>query len=127
MERTLEHVNDALAQDSKSHIWNHLMEDHPDNVTTPEEAFSFKPLNYHNFSLRRQLEEATMISMFKGHKILNSKEEYSRCVIPTLAVIGRKGRVLNLDSPKKKEDKRYDEKKIEVLVDLKRKILEHAQ
>ena len=78
-----------------------MIEDHPADPTPPEHAFAFKPIRYHNSSLRRQLDEATTISRYSGDKLLNSKEEYTRCMIPALAVIGRKGKAIPLKSPTK--------------------------
>ena len=52
-------------------------------------------------ALQRQVREAVEIASDKSHCLLNSKEEYSRCVLPTLVAEGpKKQSVQQLQEPK---------------------------
>ena len=57
----------------------------PESVQSAAEKFKFKVVRVHKTALSRQLHEAMTIGKAEG-VILNSKEEYTRCIIPTLSV-----------------------------------------
>ena len=95
-ERSSEHDSDVLTNKPESHMAYHRDEHHQE-LTLAEMSANFRiyPLRNHSSSFLRQLHEACAISCFKGSKILNVKEEYSRCVIPQLSVNLRPPRAMS--------------------------------
>ena len=69
---------------------SHIREVHPE-LDTPEDTkalakiFEVKVVRGHRTALSRQVHEAVTIRKAQG-TVLNSKEEYSRCTIPTLGL-----------------------------------------
>ena len=89
-ERTAEHLRDLLSRKETSHMFSHLTSAHPTH-TTPSDtqsaaaAFEIKVVKVHKTALSRQVHEALAIGK-AGGSALNSKDEYTRCVIPSLTV-----------------------------------------
>ena len=105
-ERGLEHLNDAEACKTSSHILKHLIDVHEeedwDNV-----KFGMKVIKSMKNAFERQhLESVKIQEAKKTRHILNSKSEYNRCALPRLtAKLGEK----ELERWKK-DDKAEDEK-----------------
>ena len=85
-ERSREHLRQAKTKNTKSHIREHLEAQHP-GVTPEPWVFRFSITGSYRSALDRQLSEAIQISRASGNNetILNSKLEFNRCLIPTLA------------------------------------------
>ena len=89
--RSLEHLQDLRAGREETNMNQHLLEHHPEHVgqlaTAKDiaEVFTFKVIKKHMSSLSRQVHEAVRITR-SGDTVINSKEEYTRCSIPTLSV-----------------------------------------
>ena len=82
-ERGLEHQSDFASQKEESHMMKHVLTDHPGQE---EVNFEMKVLRGHLSAFSRQIHEAVVIIRNREKNILNSKEEYNRCLLPTLAV-----------------------------------------
>ena len=85
-ERGIEHEGDRRAEKEDTHMIEHILQEHPD-TEKGEEVFSMKILRGHRSALTRQVNEAVIIANSWSKNILNSKQEYNRCVIPKLAVM----------------------------------------
>lgn len=86
-ERGKEHVKNSLSQKAKSHIREHIETDHPGQE--PEiGSFKFSITGTYHSALDRQLAEAIKIRRAQNTraKVLNSKFEFNRCVIPAIVV-----------------------------------------
>ena len=86
-------MEDSKSNQDKSHMAQHLMtnhlkdwEDHMDKKDAWK-LFKVEILKTQNSSFKRQIHEAVAIMLEKG-TLLNSKDEYNRCLIPTLEVQG---------------------------------------
>ena len=86
-ERGLEHVADIRSKDKESHIRRHLEEEHGGLENSENSHFSMKILRRHQSSFCRQIHEAVVISRNQHKNILNSKNEYNRCILPRLGVM----------------------------------------
>ena len=84
-ERAREHVGDWKSRKEDSHMHEHGEKEHRDTEGGPH--FGMKILKSHRSALERQIHEAVLISNSWQKEILNSKQEYNRCIIPRLAVI----------------------------------------
>ena len=85
-ERGLEHQRDGLAEKENSHIHCHRADAHP-GEDPGEKLFTMKVLQGHKTALTRQIQEAVLIANSQGVELLNSKNEYNRCIIPRIAVM----------------------------------------
>ena len=109
-ERMKEHARDLLQGDDTSHMLTHLREAHQDldPPTTYAEVgklFQTKVVRKHTTALSRMIHEAVTIREAKG-VVLNSKEEYNRCLVPTLTTTGTEKR---RDPPKRKTARDEDQ------------------
>ena len=82
-------MRDLWAGKDLTHMKEHLSTTHPEhktpkNIQEVAEVFEFKVLRRHTSTLLRQLHEAISISRAEG-STLNNRDEYSRCIIPTLS------------------------------------------
>ena len=88
-ERGLEHVSDVKNLGTVSHIREHVLAEHPDQAQAlrdaPHTLFSMQIICPARTALSRQIREAVEIGYNKtGGVILNNKEEFTRCLIPSL-------------------------------------------
>ena len=83
--RGSEHLSDFRSNSEDSHMMKHVCEDHPGSKDI---KFGMSVVKRHKSSFERQIFESILI--FRGGKnVLNSKSEFSRCVVPRLsAMIG---------------------------------------
>ena len=92
-QRGLEHVADVSNLGKISHIRDHIQAEHPELIhrllEAPNTLFSMQLIKPARTALSRQIREAVEISAnTTGGAVLNSKEEFSRCLIPVLQVEG---------------------------------------
>ena len=83
-ERGVEHQNDAKNEKDNSHIATHCKEEHAGRGM---EKFSMKVIRTHKTALTRQIHEAVVIANSWNKNLLNSKQEYNRCIIPRITVM----------------------------------------
>ena len=107
MDRGLEHNKDSKDKSKGSYIRDHITSSHPDLVKELQEGtrdlFSMQLIKPARFALSRQLRKAVEIAAnTTGGIILNSNDEFSRCLIPCLQVEGPKQQKHTKD---KKDDK----------------------
>ena len=94
-ERFNEHAEDIQKTPDTSHMATHLMTSHLNNweehVETgdPWKCFKVEIFKTHRTAFSRQIHEAVAI-MREAGTLLNSQEEYNRCLGPTLDVEGRR-------------------------------------
>ena len=81
-ERSTEHWKAALLEKEESHMHQHMMEVHREEVAKPD--FKFKVVKTFKSALDRQVTEAVRIEM-RG-SILNRKGEFNRCSLTRLGV-----------------------------------------
>ena len=64
-------------------------------------SFVMRGIKSCNSALSRQVREAVEISRDSSHCLLNLKEEYNRCVLPTLQAVGPPSirEQVSMDSP----------------------------
>ena len=86
-ERGLEHQRDARGEKEESHVHSHWIERHQGEGETSDQLFRMRIVQGHRAALTRQIQEAVMIANHQGGELLNSKQEYNRCIIPRLAVM----------------------------------------
>ena len=91
-ERSAEHIGDAKRGDQKSHMLQHLQEEHPDLLdggVSSHQHFRMKIVRQHDKPLGRLLHEALRIGneIARVKRVLNNLEEYSICFIPTLDTV----------------------------------------
>ena len=84
-ERGLEHLGDVSCPSKTSHMRDHLTEAHQGEDRIPEETFCIRVLRSEPSPLQRQVAEAIEIARAKG-VVLNKKEEYNRCLLPSLRI-----------------------------------------
>ena len=86
-ERGNEHKEDVKHVREKSHMLKHIIEEHP-GKKIEEVSFGMRVVRKFNSALERQVCEAVGIHQAQrdGYKLLNSKSEYSRCIVPRLKV-----------------------------------------
>ena len=86
-ERNQDHHRDALSSTSISHMRSHMVACHPKEVEEVITSFQMTRIKTCSSALSRQVREAIEI----GHsnlRLLNQKEEYNRCLLPSLQVTG---------------------------------------
>ena len=99
-ERGKEHLRDFKDKNEDSHMWTHVMEEHQGDDAV---NFDMKVLRGHMSAFSRQVHEAVVILRNRHLNLLNSKEEYNRCILPRIGVMmGEKehGEVDNKEGPK---------------------------
>ena len=64
---------------------DHVTAAHPESLSEMTDLFKMRGLKAARSALSRQVREAVEISS-TSHGLLNNKEEYSRCILPTLRV-----------------------------------------
>ena len=84
-ERAKEYVGDWKSRKEDTHMHEHGEKEHRDTEGGPH--FGMKILRAHRLALERQIHEAVLISNSWQKEILNSKQEYNRCIIPRLSII----------------------------------------
>ena len=87
-ERSGEHQQDALGNGEKSHMKQHMIAEHPGDLDRVVDFFKCTVVKNMRTALNRQVREAVEISMDGSHNLLNSREEYNRCLLPTLVALG---------------------------------------
>ena len=87
-ERNAEHQADALNPSKKSHIRDHVAEYHPNMLHNMLETFKISVIKPARSALQRQVREAVEIARDRSYLLLNSKEEYNRCLVPTIRMEG---------------------------------------
>ena len=86
-----------------SHMAKHRMLEHPEEEIT----FQMKVLARHKSAFERQLTEAILIKVGDNGRLLNSKGEFNRCVLPRLKVA--MGAKVAEDGGNSKERENFDE------------------
>ena len=108
-ERAGEHSSDLRDANHKSHMYCHILESHPElDEYERAECFSMKILKNHKSAFERQISEATLIMRGKARgnvNLLNKKQEYDRCVIPSLMVEDSRQEYSQKNQIKKKSEK----------------------
>ena len=115
-ERTSEHWEDWKNEAKGTHIHDHMEDSHKGE----EPDMKLEIVNRCKTALQRQVSETINIKFqkMKGSIVLNNKIEYNRCLLPTLAVIGQGGNVLeDKEKRRKKEVEVMIKKKYEVLAE----------
>ena len=82
------HQRDALNPAVQSHIRAHVREKQPEYLREMLDCFKMRIIKAFKSALARQVRETVEICNNKDYCLLNSREEYNRCVLPTLQVIG---------------------------------------
>ena len=89
-ERSGEHMKDLEYLRERSHMLKHAASKHPE-IHPHKVEFRICTLSQHKTAFERQLTEAVLIRKHSGTKLMNSKQEYTRCYIPKISVkIGEK-------------------------------------
>ena len=103
-ERGKEHHRDFINQEEDSHMFWHQQEEHGEKEDMVK--FSMKVVQNHQTAFRRQIHEAVSIARNSNKNLLNSKQEYNRCILPRLTVM--MGDSEARDRKEKIESKRYE-------------------
>ena len=83
-ERSREHVSLYTNSKEESHMLQHMRDEHEDEEKAD---FKWEIIKSHKSSFERQISEAVYIRMEEGKsKVLNNKQEYSRCILPQISV-----------------------------------------
>ena len=93
IERSREHQGDALSntqQGKTSHMRTHMAGSHPGDLAEILTSFRMHIVKSTSSALERQIREDIQISRAPPGSILNSKEEYNRCVLPRIVIEGPK-------------------------------------
>ena len=106
-ERGLEHLKDLEYRRVKSHLLRHCIEIHPE-VEPEQVEFKMKQISSHKSAFERQLKEAVLIEINAGPLLMNSKIEYSRCMIPKIKL--KLGNNEEEEDPLKTKEKEIREK-----------------
>ena len=87
-ERSWDHQQDAISIKMGSNIRDHVASAHPAKLSSMLDLFKMTVIKSCRSALQRQVREATEIVNDRSDFLLNSKEEYNRCVLPALRVEG---------------------------------------
>jgi len=108
-ERIREHFKDFNNLSSQSHMLKHFIETHKD-MKMEDMRFGIKVLKTYTSAFERQIGESVWINHYltQGITLMNSKNEYNRCIIPRLAIdIDKDEEIAEFEeSEKEKEVKR---------------------
>ena len=87
-----EHHRDALSktQGKTSHMRTHLVGSHPGDLAEILSAFRMDIVKPASSALERQVREVVEISKAPEISLLNSREEYNRCLLPRMVLEGPK-------------------------------------
>ena len=66
----------------------HTLDQHPQELENMLDLFKMKCLKLCKTALQRQVREAVVIGHDFSHTLLNSKEEFNRCMLPVLQAVG---------------------------------------
>ena len=85
-ERGKEHVADFHNLSEKSHLLKHYIMEHQNEIKMQDLKFGMRVRETFNTAIERQVGEAVAISVEqkKGRKLMNSKGEYNRCIVPRI-------------------------------------------
>ena len=91
-ERGKEHVEDFYNLSEKSHLLKHYILEHQKEIKMQDLKFGMRVREVFNTAIERQVGEAVAISVEqrKGRKLMNSKGEYNRCVVPRISTKSKK-------------------------------------
>ena len=112
--RGAEHQSDFASNSEDSHMMKHLIENHS-GCSHKDIRFGMTVIKSHKSSFERQIFESILI--FRGGKnVLNSKSEFSRCVVPRLSIMVGDDDKENtpLNSEKKRLNKRLSDEEANV-------------
>ena len=84
LKRGKERHRDALGRDIRSHMKDHMSQKHPEYLENVLESFRMTLVKSCPSALTRQFREAVEISRREPGTLLNTKEEYNRCLLPTM-------------------------------------------
>ena len=114
--RGAEHLSDYARKSEDSHMMKHLSENHP-NCSPKDIKFGMSVVKSHRSSFERMIMESILIFR-AGNNVLNSKSEFSRCVVPRLSVmVGEDDKdkdVVPLVFEKKKLNKRLSDEEANI-------------
>ena len=86
--RSSEHQQDCFDSNKPSHMRLHMGQEHPEAMSAVLDSFQMVKIKACASALSRQVREAVEIAEDRSHCLLNSKEEYNRCVLPSIRVEG---------------------------------------
>ena len=72
----------------KSHIREHVAEYYPHMLHNMLEMFRMTVIKPAKSALQRHVREAVEIARDRSHLLLDSKDEYNRCLVPTIRMEG---------------------------------------
>ena len=109
-ERGREHMEDLQQIREGSHMLKHILEDHP-GKKMKEIKFGIRIKQTFRSALERQVSEAVSIHQAQrdGYKLMNSKSEYSRCIVPRIKIENNKELLERLIGEKEKERRTNEE------------------
>ena len=86
-ERMREHFRDFENLSTSSHMLKHFIEKHR-NIKKEDMRFGVKILRSYNSAFERQIGESVWINDYlrNGVQMMNSRNEYNRCIIPRLRI-----------------------------------------
>ena len=87
-EKNGEHQQDALNPTKNSHIREHVLINHPHLLPNMLDIFSISVIKPTRSALQRQIREAVEIARDRSYLLLNNKEEFNRCLVPTIRMEG---------------------------------------
>ena len=106
-ERAKQHLTDANAKKSSSHMHQHMIMAHP-GITEYDRVFRFDVVEAHSSAFTRQLAEAIQMKNSQA-VMLNLKDECTRCIIPDIKLEDRGWKV---GGPQRKSSKFEGEPKL---------------
>ena len=89
-ERSCEHQADALTQNKNSHMRSHMLAEHPSKLSEVLSSYRMDIKKKARSALERQVREAVEIARAPPGSLLNMKEEYNRCLLPSISLEGPK-------------------------------------
>ena len=87
-ERNTEHLEDCLKREELSHIREHASKCHPESMEDILSMFQMRSLRRAKKPMNRQVREAVELQQDNSKTLLNKKEEFSRCILPTIVALG---------------------------------------
>ena len=82
-ERAKEQYEDIFNTTKVSHMREHIRSSHPQHLTNALNMFTIKVIKNCRTALNHQVREAVELAIDNSHEILNSKEEYNSCSLPS--------------------------------------------
>ena len=112
-ERIKEHYKDLENLSAQSHMLKHYIEKHKD-IKIEEMKFRVKILKSYTSAFERQIAESVWIDNYLKQRVIliNSKNEYNRCIIPRLGIDLNKDEMIqgNRERERSKERNSKDER-----------------